>query len=102
MHQMNIAAMARGAGFALAIVGLIASVIQLRHDKTSLLKPRSDSKAASDPSADQLLRCRTVSDAGKDAAACEKIWSESRRRFFTYEPSPYAAIGVPRAQVVER
>jgi hypothetical protein len=28
----------------------------------------------------------------KDDAACEAAWAESRRRFFTYQPSPNAAV----------
>ena len=44
--------------------------------------------AASDPLTDELQRCQALAAQAKDDAACEAAWAESRRRFFTYQPTP--------------
>ena len=46
-----------------------------------------DPPAASDPLTVELQRCQALATQAKDDAACEAAWAESRRRFFTYQPT---------------
>lgn len=87
---LNLPAIARAIGFALVAVAIVVATLQFR-EAPSRLPVRAPSPAAAiDPLADELKQCQLLAAQAKDDAACEAAWAESRRRFFTYQPTPDA------------
>ena len=93
---LNLPAVARATGFVLVAVAIVAAALHFREATTRL--PVTPSPAATiDPLSEELKRCQVLAAQAKDDAACEAAWAESRRRFFTYQPAPNAAVA-PDAQ----
>ena len=89
---LNLPAIARATVFVLVAVAIVAATLHFR-EATSRLPGHTPSPAAAiDPLADELKRCQVLAAQAKDDAACEAAWAESRRRFFTYQPAPNAAV----------
>jgi conjugative transfer region protein TrbK len=83
----NWPAIGRAAGYPLVAAAIVAAAVQFRHDDTGRPAPVSTPSSAGDPLAPELARCQAIGMAAKDDAACEAVWAENRRRFFTYGPS---------------
>ncbi len=89
---LNLPAIARAIGFALVAVAIVAATLHFR-EAPSHLPVRAPGPAATiDPLSEELKRCQILAAQAKDDAACEAAWAESRRRFFTYQPAPNAAV----------
>jgi conjugative transfer region protein TrbK len=86
---LNLPAIARAVGFALVAIAIIVATLHFRHPPPRL--QHTDPAAASDPLSDELKRCQLIANQAKDDSACEAVWAESRRRFFTYSPPASAA-----------
>jgi conjugative transfer region protein TrbK len=75
-----------------AVAAVIVGVgIHLRHEDTRNAVSLRVPTTTTDPLAAELARCQTIGMAAKDDAACESVWAENRRRFFTYRPADSAA-----------
>ncbi len=91
-HIPRIARIAAYIAVAAVIVGI---GIHLRHENTWKAVSLRVPATTTDPLAAELARCRAISIAAKDDAACEGAWAENRRRFVTYRPADSASM--PRA-----
>ena len=89
---LNLPAIARATGFVLVAVAIIAAALHFREAPSRLPGHTPIPAAAIDPLADELKRCQVLAAQAKDDAACEAAWAESRRRFFTYQSAPNAAV----------
>ena len=89
---LNLPAIARATGFVLVAVAIVAATLHFREATSRLPGHTPRPAAAIDPLADELKRCQVLAAQAKDDAACEAAWAESRRRFFTYQPAPNAAV----------
>lgn len=89
---LNLPAIARATVFVLVAVAIVAAALHFREATTRLPVHTPIPAAAIDPLADELKRCQVLAAQAKDDAACEAAWAESRRRFFTYQPAPTAAV----------
>jgi conjugative transfer region protein TrbK len=83
----RISAIARAAAYAAVAAVIGATILTIRHNDMDAPASAGPSATGSDPLASELARCRTISKAAKDDAACEATWAENRRRFFTYRPA---------------
>ena len=90
-HLLNLPAIARAAGFALVAAIIVAAALHLRTSAPRGQGLHVSPAAASDQLTEELQRCQALATQAKDDAACEAAWAESRRRFFTYQPTPGAA-----------
>ncbi len=88
---LNMPAIGRAVGFALVITAIIAAALHFRHEEPRFQGLHVSPAATSDPLTNELQRCQALAAQAKDDAACEAAWAESRRRFFTYQPTPSAA-----------
>jgi conjugative transfer region protein TrbK len=85
---LNIPAIARAVGFALVAIAIIAATLHFRETPLRSPDDAASSAATSDPLSDELKRCQMLAAQAKDDADCEAAWAESRRRFFSYRPTP--------------
>ena len=91
----DIPAIGRAAGFALVAAAVVAATLHFREDgPRSLAAPA----AASGGLAEELQRCQVIGVRAEDDSACEAAWTESRRRFLTYDPTPRNAASAPASQ----
>jgi conjugative transfer region protein TrbK len=90
-HLLNLPAIARAAGFALVAAIIVAAALHFRTNAPRGQGLHVSPAAASDQLTEELQRCQALATQAKDDAACEAAWAESRRRFFTYQPTPGAA-----------
>ena len=89
---LNLPAIARAIGFALVAVAIVAATLHFREAPSRLPVHTPSPAPTIDPLAGELRRCQVLAAQAKDDAACEAAWAESRRRFFTYQPAPNAAV----------
>ncbi|MGY4501348.1 conjugative transfer region protein TrbK [Bradyrhizobium sp. GM24.11] len=80
MMKVRLERLPAAAAVALILVAVAACAIRLRGDESTARSfvpiPKGDAAAA------KLDRCRTVTDAQKEALLeCQKIWAEQRSRF---------------------
>lgn len=87
----NMPAIGRAVGFALVAAAIVAAALHFRTSEPRLRDLHVSPAAASDPLTEELPRCQALATQAKDDAACEAAWTESRRRFFTYQPAPSTA-----------
>ena len=85
---LNLPAIARAVGFALVAIVIIAAALHFRETPLRSPDDAASSPATSDPLSDELKRCQVLAVQAKDDADCEAAWAESRRRFFSYRPTP--------------
>jgi len=88
---LNLPAVAKASGFALVAVAIAVAAL---HFWASGPRGQGLHESAATPSnhlTEELRRCQGLATQAKDDAACEAAWAESRRRFFTYQPTPGAA-----------
>jgi conjugative transfer region protein TrbK len=93
---LDVPAIARAVGFAVVAAAIIAATLHFRE-----LEPRdvqASPAAAFSPLSEELRRCQAIAALAEDDAACEAAWAESRRRFFTYDPTPSPAASPAAAQ----
>ncbi len=83
----NMPAIGRAVGFALVAVAIVAAALHFRTSEPHVQGLHVSPAAASDPLTEELQRCQALATQAKDDAACEAAWTESRRRFFTYQPA---------------
>ncbi len=88
---LNLPAIARAAGFALVAAIIVAAALHFRTNAPRGQGLHVSPAAASDQLTEELQRCQALATQAKDDVACEAAWAESRRRFFTYQPTPGAA-----------
>lgn len=88
---LNLAAIARAAGFVLVAIAIIAATLHFRETPPRTQQRSEGPAAPSDPLSEELKRCQVLAAQAKDDAACEAAWAESRRRFFNYQPAPDVA-----------
>jgi conjugative transfer region protein TrbK len=93
---LNLAAIARAAGFVLVAVAIVAAALHFRETPPRMEQRSSGPAAPSDPISEELRRCQVLATQAKDDAACEAAWVENRRRFFTYQPTS-KAVAAPDA-----
>jgi conjugative transfer region protein TrbK len=84
---LNIPAIGRAAGFALVAAVIVAAALHFRTSAPRGQVLHVAPPAASDQLTVELQRCQALATQAKDDAACEVAWAESRRRFFTYQPT---------------
>jgi conjugative transfer region protein TrbK len=84
---LNLPAVARALGFALAAIAIVATALHFRSPPRRTGPSAIEAPAAPDALAEELKRCQFIADQAKDDPACEAAWAESRRRFFTYAPA---------------
>ncbi len=89
---LNMPAIGRAVGFSLVAVAIVAAALHFRTSPPRGQGLRMSSAPTSDQLTGELQRCQTLATLAKDDAACEAAWAESRRRFFTYQPIPGAAV----------
>ena len=84
-QPFDIGTVSRIAGFVAVAAAIVATSIHLRHDAVSAGAPPGAAAppVQNDPLARELARCRAISMAAKNDAACEAAWAENRRRFFS-------------------
>jgi conjugative transfer region protein TrbK len=92
----NVPAIGRAVGFALVAAAIVAATLHFRQNEPRGLE--AGSAAASTPLTEELRRCQAIAARAEDDAACEAAWAESRRRFFTYDPTPIPAASPAAAQ----
>ena len=85
---LNLPAIARAAGFALVAATIVAAALHFRTSAPRGQGLHVSPAPASDQLSEELQRCEALAMQAKDDAACEAAWAESRRRFFTYQPTP--------------
>jgi len=90
-RPLEIAALARVAGFVLVAAAIIAAAVQLDPRKAEPSPNGTLPAPTGDPLAAELARCQAIGMAAQNDAACAKAWAENRRRFFTYRPAYDAA-----------
>jgi conjugative transfer region protein TrbK len=93
-QPFDIGTVSRIAGFVAVAAALVTTSIHLRHDAISVgvAAGAPTPSVQDDPLARELARCRAISMAAKNDAACEAAWAENRRRFFSGgSPSDRAA-----------
>jgi conjugative transfer region protein TrbK len=84
---LNMPAIGRALGFALVAAAIVAAVLHFRQSEPHVHSHHVAPAAVADPLLDELKRCQVLATQAKDTAACEAVWAESRRRFFTYPPA---------------
>jgi conjugative transfer region protein TrbK len=89
---LNMPAIARAVGFSLVAVAIVAAALHFRASPPRIQGLHVSSAPTSDQLTEELQRCQALATLAKDDAACEAAWAESRRRFFTYQPTPGAAV----------
>jgi conjugative transfer region protein TrbK len=92
---VDVPAIGRAVGFALVAAAIVAATLHFRRNEPRRLE---GPPAASVNLIEELQRCQAVAARAEDDAACEAAWAESRRRFFTYDPTPREAASVPASQ----
>ncbi len=88
---LNMPAIGRAVGFALVAIAIVAAALHFRTSESHVQGLHVSPAAASDPLTEELQRCQALATQARDDPACEAAWAESRRRFFTYQPTPAAA-----------
>ena len=83
---LNISATGWVAGFGLVAAAIIATVVHFNSEKAEPASAAPRSATTVDPLAADLARCQALGIAALDDASCKAIWTENRRRFFTYQP----------------
>jgi conjugative transfer region protein TrbK len=89
---LNLPAIARAAGFVLVAVAIVAATLHFRETPPRTEQRSAGPAAPSDQFSEELKRCQVLAARAKDDAACEAAWAENRRRFFTYQQAPNAAV----------
>jgi len=92
---LNLPAIARAIGFALVAVAIVAATLHFREAPSRLPAHTPRPAATIDPLSEELKQCQVLAAQAKDYAACEAVWVENRRRFFTYQPPPNATTASP-------
>lgn len=67
---------------------MIAAALHFHAQSSRAGIQRPKVATGADPLAAELRRCELIAEEAKDDPACEAAWTQNRRRFFTYAPSP--------------
>lgn len=86
-RPFSLRAVARVAGFGLVAVAIVATAIHLGRDQAVPRPARTVVLPLIDPLVREIKRCEALGMAAEQDARCEAAWAESRRRFFTYDPT---------------
>ena len=85
---LHLSVIARATAFGVVAIAMIAATLHFHAQSSRVGIPRTKAATAADPLASELKRCQLIAEEAKDDPVCEAAWAESRRRFFTYAPSP--------------
>jgi len=85
---LNLPAVARALGSTLIAIAMVVAALHFRAPTSRIVPRHENSSPAADPLAEELKRCQLIASKAQDNAACEAVWAENRRRFFTDVPAP--------------
>jgi conjugative transfer region protein TrbK len=98
LRPVNIAAIARVAGYGAVAAVIAAAALHFRHAGAGAQVATHSPVQQNDPLAAELLHCQSIGMAAQDDEACASAWAENRRRFFTYQPTSYPQVERPSIQ----
>ncbi len=90
-RPLDIPAIGRAAGFVLVAAAIVLGAVHLHREGVSQSHATSPATSHLDPLEAELARCQALGMAAENDTACEAVWAENRRRFFTYRPDAGAA-----------
>jgi conjugative transfer region protein TrbK len=94
-RPLNIPAIGRAAGFVLIAAAIVLTAIHFHREGATQSHATSPATSHIDPLEAELARCQALGMAAENDTACEAVWAENRRRFFTYRPAESAAAATP-------
>ena len=86
----------RAAGFLIVAGMIVAATIHMQGRVASPSGPEPNTATKDDSLSAELKWCQRIGLAAATEAACESVWAENRRRFFTYGTPP-ASVATPPA-----
>jgi conjugative transfer region protein TrbK len=98
LRPVNIAAIARVAGYVAVAAVIAAAALHFWHAGAGAQVATHSPVQQNDPLAAKLLHCQSIGMAAQDDKACALAWAENRRRFFTYQPTSYPQTERPSIQ----
>ena len=90
-RPLDILAIGQAAGFVLVAAAVVLAAVHFRREGASPSRATLPTTSHIDPLAAELARCQAFGMTAEDDTACEAVWAENRRRFFTYGPGESAA-----------
>ncbi len=94
-RPLDIPAIGRAAGVVLVAAMVVLAAVHFHREGASPSRATSPATSHIDPLAAELARCQALGMAAENDTACEAVWAENRRRFFTYRPADSAAAATP-------
>ena len=94
-RPLDIPAIGRAAGFVLIAAAIVLGAVHFHREGVSQSHATSPATSHLDPLAAELARCQALGMAAEYDTACDAVWAENRRRFFTYRPAESAAAATP-------
>ena len=94
-RPLDVPTIGRAAGFVLVAAAIVLAVIHFHREGASQSHATSPATSHIDPLATELARCQALGMAAENDTACEAVWAENRRRFFTYRPAESASAATP-------
>ena len=91
VRPLDIPGIGRAAGFVLIAAAIVLGAVHFHREGASPSRATSPATSHIDPLAAELARCQALGMAAENDTACEAVWAENRRRFFTSRPDAGAA-----------